>query len=95
MRTLAGHSDRVSGVAFTADGRSVVSASADKSVVLWDLHQGSRLAAFTFDAPVYCCGTAAGRILAGDQAGRVHVLAIEATGGRETTRRSDTAISSS
>jgi len=95
VQTLAGHSDHVSGVAFTADGRSVVSASADKSVVLWDLHQGSRLAAFTFDAPVYCCGTAAGRILAGDQAGRVHVLAIEATGGRETTKRSDTAISSS
>ena len=90
--TFAGHSDRVSGVALSADGRNVVSTSIDKSVAVWDLYSGGQIAAFTCDAPAYCCATAAGKILVGDQAGRVHVLAIEGNG---TTKRKDTAISSS
>jgi WD40 repeat protein len=84
LRTLTGHSDRVSGVAVGAGGRNGISASADKSVLVWDLHSGAQVAAFTCDSPAYCCAIAGGRVLAGDQAGRVHILASEP--GSQTAR---------
>src|ERR1043166_5022872 len=37
LRTLAGHSDSVNGVAVTADGRRAVSASSDRTLKIWDL----------------------------------------------------------
>jgi len=35
--TLNGHSDRVFAIAFSADGRRLVSGSADRSVAVWDM----------------------------------------------------------
>jgi WD40 repeat protein len=35
--SLAGHRDRVTGLSITADGKSVLSVSADRTVALWDL----------------------------------------------------------
>ena len=43
LRTLAGHSDYVSGVAVTADGRRAVSASWDNTLKVWDLESGQEL----------------------------------------------------
>ena len=43
LRTLAGHSGRVTGVAVTADGRRAVSASWDKTLKVWDLETGARM----------------------------------------------------
>ena len=43
LRTLAGHSDSVNGVAVTADGRRAVSASRDKTLKVWDLETGQEL----------------------------------------------------
>jgi WD40 repeat protein len=36
VRTLAGHSGSVRGVALSADGRRAVSASADNTLKVWD-----------------------------------------------------------
>jgi hypothetical protein len=44
-RTLEGHSDSVSGVALTADGRRVLSASDDNTVKVWDVDSGLELRA--------------------------------------------------
>jgi WD40 repeat protein len=41
LRTLEGHSDSVSGLAVTPDGKRAVSASEDKSLKVWDLGSGS------------------------------------------------------
>jgi WD40 repeat protein len=40
LRTLAGHTDRVLGVALTPDGRRAVSASYDGTLRVWDLESG-------------------------------------------------------
>ncbi len=53
VRTLAGHSGRVNGVALSGDGLQVVSASWDQTLKVWDLEKGSVVATFTSDAP---CG---------------------------------------
>ncbi len=43
LRTLAGHSLSVTGVALSADGRRAVSASWDRTLKLWDLESGAEL----------------------------------------------------
>ncbi|MBZ5624484.1 MAG: TIR domain-containing protein [Acidobacteriia bacterium] len=43
VRTLEGHSNAVLGVAVTADGKQVVSASGDKTLKVWDLETGRAL----------------------------------------------------
>ena len=43
LRTLAGHSEWVYGVAVSADGRLAVSASRDKTLKVWDLESGREL----------------------------------------------------
>lgn len=36
-RVLSGHSDRVDHIQFSADGRTLVSSSHDRSIILWDV----------------------------------------------------------
>ena len=40
--TLEGHSDRITSVAFSPDGNTVASGSADDTVILWDVATGKR-----------------------------------------------------
>jgi WD40 repeat protein len=40
LRALQGHEDRVTSIAFSADGRSLVSGSIDKTVRIWDVATG-------------------------------------------------------
>jgi WD40 repeat protein len=78
LRTMAGHSDRVSGLAVSADGEWVVSTSADKTLKVWRFSTGELVTGFTCDAPALCCAFAGhNRIVAGDDLGRVHFLALE------------------
>jgi WD40 repeat protein len=78
LRTLGGHSDRVSGVAVTPDGKRAVSASWDNTLKVWDLESGLLFATFHCDAPAWCCAFAdEHRIVAGDEGGRVYILSLE------------------
>ena len=78
LGTLEGHSDQLRGVAVTPDGKRAISASLDKTLKMWDLETGQVIATFYCDGRAWCCAFAAdGRIVAGDQGGRVYFLALE------------------
>jgi WD40 repeat protein len=75
LRTLAGHSDWVYGVAVSGDGRLAVSASWDQTLKVWDVASGDLRATFTCDAAALSCAFAGPRtIIAGDAGGRVYFL---------------------
>ena len=60
------------------DDRWIASAGDDHVVQLWERWSGRRAAAFTCDARVSACVLAGDDVVAGDDAGGIHVLAIEA-----------------
>ena len=43
VRTLTGHADRVSSVAFSPNGKFVVSGSLDRLVKIWDAETGAQV----------------------------------------------------
>jgi WD40 repeat protein len=51
-KTLQGHTAAVTGVAFSADGKQLVSGSLDKSCRLWDIAEQKELGAFEGPAPI-------------------------------------------
>jgi WD40 repeat protein len=62
-------------VAALPDGRRALSASADKTLKLWDLETGTPLAAFTADSDPFAVATAANdRFVAGSRDGRLDIL---------------------
>jgi WD40 repeat protein len=52
IRTLEGHSSSVGSVAITPDGTKIVSGSADKTIKVWDLNNGSIIFACKFDSHI-------------------------------------------
>jgi WD40 repeat protein len=77
LKTLEGHSREVRAVALLPDSRRALSASDDKTLKLWDLETGVQVAAFTCDAAARCCACIDDRrLVAGDQLGRLHWLAL-------------------
>ncbi|MGH9766885.1 MAG: NB-ARC domain-containing protein [Blastocatellia bacterium] len=54
IRTLEGHSAYVSGCAFSHDSKLIVSASADRTLKVWDAESGACVASFYADGPLYC-----------------------------------------
>jgi len=81
LHTLEGHIDKVTSVSLTPDGRRAVSASDDKTLRVWDVETGRLIATFTCEGAARSVAvTGDGKtILAGDNAGRVHLLTLENT----------------
>mgnify|MGYP000919704408 CR=1 FL=1 len=52
LHVLVGHSDRVEGIAFSHDGKTLATAGPDRSFRLWDVVQGKALTFQTPDGPV-------------------------------------------
>jgi WD40 repeat protein len=75
LRTLEGHTQRVTAVAVMADGRRTLSGSDEHTLRLWDLASGGCLAQFTADATITCVAFARDDlIVAGSADGRLHIL---------------------
>jgi eukaryotic-like serine/threonine-protein kinase len=52
LQSLAGHGDTITDLAFSRDGKQLVSASADQTVRLWDAVTGKEVFTFHEEAPV-------------------------------------------
>lgn len=78
VRTLAGHSDWIMGVAVMPDGRRIISVSQDSTLVMWELQTGKRLALLMTNAVLHCVAlTPDGpKILLGDASGGVRIIDI-------------------
>ncbi len=50
LKTLTGHTNGICGVAFTPDGKYVVSGGYDKTVIVWDVNSGAKVKSWKTDA---------------------------------------------
>ena len=53
--TLTGHSRAVYSVAYSPDGKHIVSGSDDKTVKVWDSQTGKEVSVLLCDRPIVCC----------------------------------------
>ena len=53
--TLTGHSDFVRSVAYSPDGKHLVSGSNDNTVKVWDSQTGKEVSVLFCDRPIVCC----------------------------------------
>jgi len=79
VRTLTGHTNSVYAIAFSVDGKYLVSGSADSTIKVWDWQTGEVIATFTGESAIRSCGVAPDgiSIVAGEESGRVHFLQLE------------------
>ncbi|MCK6458270.1 MAG: serine/threonine protein kinase [Planctomycetes bacterium] len=86
---LRGHEDPVSALAFTPDGKQVVTASYDKTVRVWEAVSGHELAVFQgHDEAVLSVGCGEGLLVSGAADGTMRLWAPR-TGGAVVTLRGD------
>jgi WD40 repeat protein len=70
--------DSITDLAMSPDGCRAVSSSFDRSLKVWDVETAAIVATLTGDAaPIWCAFVTDSTIIAGDEAGRVHLLALE------------------
>jgi len=75
--TLEGHGGPVMAVALSEDGKTAVSGSDDRTLKVWDVVTGRQLASFSGEAAFRSVALDHSLgILAGDNAGRLHRLAL-------------------
>ena len=53
--TLTGHSDYVESVAYSPDGKHIVSGSADKTVKIWETTTGKEVSVLVCHRSIVCC----------------------------------------
>jgi WD40 repeat protein len=73
----------------TPDGERAVSGSSDKTMKVWNLERGVVIATFHCEVAARCCVFVdQHRIVAGDEGGRVYLLALIESGGQGTETKS-------
>ena len=53
--TLTGHSGYVFSVAYSPDGKHIISGSDDKTVKIWDSSTGKEVSVLVRHRPIVCC----------------------------------------
>jgi len=87
LRTLAGHNDPVTSVAFGAAGERLVSSSFDRTLCVWDAESGALVEELRGHADaVRCVAIAPGRLVSGSDDGTLRVWRTVAAGHVLTLR---------
>jgi WD40 repeat protein/tRNA A-37 threonylcarbamoyl transferase component Bud32 len=79
-KTLRGHEDMVTSVAFSPNGKKIVSSSADKTIKVWDVANGTEIISLTGnESSVYCAvfSPDGKRIVSSSKDGTVKVWDVE------------------
>ena len=91
---LKGHRGAVTGLAFSADGQRIVTASADGTLKVWNAVRGALVRTVELDAgPATAFAAGKERAATGHKDGTVAIWSIETGSSLATFRRSDSAIS--
>ncbi|MEL7531680.1 MAG: hypothetical protein AAFN10_10250 [Bacteroidota bacterium] len=80
LRVFEGHSGEVSAIAFSPDGKQIISGGKDKKIILWDIEAGQQLQTFTGHSAkltALCFSPDAKRILSGSERSEVLLWDIE------------------
>jgi WD40 repeat protein len=86
IRMRFGNVSSIKSLAITANGSYAASASSDGTLRTWEL-AGTEVLSFTADSPLCSCGVSPDglTLVAGDQAGTVHLLRVERGQGRSAS----------
>ena len=79
-RTFTGHTGHIWGLAFSSDGKRLVSGSSDKTVRLWNVERGEEIATLPLAEPITTVALAfspCGSLIAGGMYGQLHVWCAE------------------
>lgn len=76
LKTLKGHTDYVSAVSITPDGRRAVSGSNDKTCILWNLKNGEKVARFVSNSGIVAVSCFPSGIFGGESSGNTFTLTV-------------------
>ncbi len=80
LRSFIGHTDHIWALAFSPDGKKLMSGSSDKTARLWDVEVGEEIATLPLDRPVTTRALAfspCGTVIAGGMFGELHLWCAE------------------
>lgn len=78
IHTLEGHLQEVTGIVVYPEGKYIVSVSKDRTLILWEVKNGKKIASFSGDTPLTssCISSNGSTIVVGEASGSVHILRV-------------------